>query len=52
MQIDDIIEANQLFDKHGGCTVLSVCETDFPPFNAWLITEKKRIISLFPGFRI
>jgi len=48
VQIDDIIEANQLFDKHSGCTVLSVCETDFPPFNAWLLTEKKELSPCFP----
>lgn len=48
VQIDDIIEANQIFDKHGGCTVLSVCETDFPPFNAWLMTENKELSPCFP----
>jgi len=49
VQINDIIEANQIFDKHGGCTVLSVCETDFPPFNAWLMTEKKELSPCFPN---
>tara|TARA_R110002110_G_scaffold2830_1_gene14152 strand:+ start:83586 stop:84248 length:663 start_codon:yes stop_codon:yes gene_type:complete len=46
VSIQDIIEAKKIFDKSSKYSVMSVCPTEFPPFNSWVINEKNGIEQL------
>ena len=50
VQKEDIQQANKLFDSRPHMALLSVCEAEFPPFNAWLIEEKQHHSLLEPCF--
>jgi CMP-N-acetylneuraminic acid synthetase len=48
--VDDIVTANRLFDSYSKNALLSVCPTEYPPFNAWLINETEENRVLDPCF--
>lgn len=39
LTVENILEANQRFSSDVERAVMSVCETEYPPFNAWLVEE-------------
>ena len=49
VQINDILKAKILFENSSGKTVLSVCETETPPFNTWIIAEDETLKPCFPN---
>lgn len=46
--ISDIIQANKKFDESHCGALMSVCSTDFPPYNAWLVDEDGALQPCFP----
>ena len=48
VEVSDISGAVKLFLKSGDCSVLSVCEAEFPPYNAWTKSGNGNLIPAFP----
>jgi len=46
--INDIILANEQFDENPSNALISVCATNFPPYNAWELDDDCMLRSCFP----
>ncbi len=46
--VEDIIAASKLYDQEKSAVVMSVCVTEFPPFNAWLVDDQDFLKPCFP----
>jgi len=50
VKAEDIIEATKTYKNHKAEALLSVTLTNFPPFNAWIVKERRKRKSLVPCF--
>jgi CMP-N,N'-diacetyllegionaminic acid synthase len=46
--IDDVTQANKIFDEIHCDALMSVCATEFPPYNAWQLDETCMLLPCFP----